>query len=318
MGWSVNYLRGVCLSHIWRTGDYEFSYPGKKNGLGKNKVGPYGRLSMENAAYDDSFVINLLQTTWRSYFTPGTMTTIDECRINANQNKDDNPQLSYNSTKPDKWAVEVITLHDTESKYLYGFIPTKTETPFDAAIELASLLKQTGQPHHITFDSRFVNLAQIEKLEEMGLYGTGCCRTKFNPTSLWKYLIYGLPKYNSSIARQGVIVGATYNRKSQVNILTNWFKVREARKKGECLVEDRNRILNTYDDNKRSCDQFNLMVSTYHFTHKHESIESAKLVGYIEWGIQNAFICYKDNVKNPLSHQHFLLSISKSLLLKVY
>jgi len=300
---------------LWKTKGNTRHYVGSERGLGRNQW----RTLNHNLQYDLEVLLKLLQDSWQSTIIPGTMVTIDECRINAQQDSAmKSKKLSYNSGKPSKWAWEVISLHDTTTQFMYSIIPSKKHKPFQSAILLSEQLKSTNRKHHITWDSRFTSIDQVDKLRELGFYFTLHSRSNDKPTHLWKQLSHGLRDNNSAFAKRKKdnVISVVYNKNSKLYILSNFFTVAEARESGKTSYKNRELILNQYDDTKQAADQFNLMVAKFHTNHTHQRFEMNILIGLLEWGIQNAYICYCNNTTVELSHNDFIRSLSSAILLE--
>jgi len=302
------------IADLWRTTDYVFYYVGRENGIARDTW----QWLINNLQFNEQSLAEQLQDIWQSYLIPGMFVTIDEGRINANQLKAlEEGHITYNKGKPIKWGIEAYTLHDTETRYLYAFIPSKAMTPFQGAIELTDVLKRSRKEHHITADSRFINIDQVQAIKDCGYHITGCCKSNNKPSILWKKLEVDLGRWRSHFAKKDSIVAVTYARKkTNINLLTSWFSLKQSRNKTNYVwsAKTRTPILDHYDATKRAADQFNGMVSAYHFNHAHTEMKSAILVGWLEWGLLNAYICYQWNVADPLRHSEFLLSISEALL----
>jgi hypothetical protein len=179
---------------------------------------------------------------------------------------------------------------------------------------LISLAECSPKKHttHITANKHFGNIEQAEKLTEKGLFFTLNCKANSKPTILWKRgLARGLPKFWSRFAHKGLLIAAAFHSKGKLHFLSNFFQVVETPNSDGA---ERGKMIQHYDNTKRGRDQFNQLVANFHNPHPHKQGKHSLLHGWIEWGLTNGFILYKLNIKQPLTHRHYLQYLSAYLL----
>lgn len=281
-------------------------YDGKEQKLGWKRW----RFINSHLNWNIAKVHEMLCKAFQSHLNLGTFADVDEARIPCGNGQC--PFRSYNPQKPDKWAMESLTLSDS-SKYLRDFTnPTEEAAPtaFQWLLKCGELLKRRGIKHHITADKRFSNLEQAEKLKEMEVGFTICCKVT-NPTFLFRDgLAQDLPKWRVHMATKGGLVAESYHQKRKLNLLTSWFTVKEHHGSKR---EERLPILQHYDDTKRWTDQFDQLVSSYHFDHSHSDWKITLLLGWFEWARTNAFILYGLVYGDHMTHRYFLFQCAHAL-----
>lgn len=293
---------------LWRVEGVLIEYPGKGGKLGVKKWG----IIHSHLSFETSVVHGMLCKAFQMHLTLGTLLCVDEARIPCRHKGC--PHLSYNKEKPAKWALECLTLNDG-SRYLYAFTdPTADNkpTPYQWLIQCGTLVQGMGRVHHITADSRFGSVAQAEALQEMKVHCTLCCKTNA-PTYLFSQcLALDLPQWRVHMAERDGIVAATYHQKKKLNLVSTWFKVEE--KKGATRKE-RLPILKHYDDTKRWTDQFDQLVSYYHFNHPHSDWKVTLLLGWFAFAHTNAYILYGKVYGDQLDHYDFLMECAEACLI---
>jgi hypothetical protein len=150
---------------LWAKSGITINYPNKQNGLSKKRW----EWINANMEYDEEFIHTLFTKSWQSAVSPGTFVTCDEARIASHPA--DEERLSFNKDKPERWALECHTLHDTSSHYLLNMDRPKQYSPFESLIELPKCLPG-GKVYHITADKAFGNINQAELLRQQGLLFT--------------------------------------------------------------------------------------------------------------------------------------------------
>lgn len=291
-----------------RTG-FQFSYPGKENALSEHRY----TLLIANLNFNVEHLRDLLCGAYKRHCTPGTNICIDETRIKSKHLVSSFDLLSFNPQKPLRWAIELITINDVLSKYLLHFFLPKEKTQHEALREVADVVKYSKIKHHLTSDSHFSSYPQAKILQDQNLFFTLGCSSNSKPRELWEALGEGLPHYRSRFAQKEDILAATFHRKAKVNILTNFWKVVEQEYSNG---KERKQVLDYYDNTKRGTDQFNRVAASYHYDHPHKDIQHNLLFGIFELTLTNAYILYKSQVPNPLSHKLFLIDVAREFLCK--
>lgn len=284
-------------------------YPGKENALSRNRW----EWINSHLEYQEKPLQDLLINTWQYHLHPGTLMTADETRIHSR--KRDFERHNFNKWKPDKWAYESHSLHDTTTNYLYNYDLPKEYTAFQALDKLTDCLvtkKGKQKRHHVTADKHFSNVPQAELLINKGLMVTLNCQGGTKPKKLWEGgLSRGLPKGISRFARKGKLIAGAFHSKAKLHIVSNYFKAREIGKSG---FHERRKLLQHYDDTKRGADKFNYLVKRFHNAHAHPDPARTILNGWIEWALTNGYILYKYNTAKPLTHRKYLWQIALYLL----
>lgn len=292
---------------LWRRKGISINYPGQEFKMGYKRW----RLIHANLKWDIDEVHGMLRHAFQSHLNPGTCLCVDEARIPCKHKGC--PCLSYNPSKPAKWALEGLTLSDS-TKYLWDFTNPATLsplTPFQWLLACGQLLQQRGIAHHITADKRFSNLQQGEKLLKMKIRCTLCCKPT-SPTFLFRdALAMELPQWRVHMASMGDVIAATYHQKKKLNLVSTWFAVHEEPGAGRA---GRVPLLDHYDTTKRWTDQFDQLVASYHYDHPHADWKITLLLGWFEWAHTNAFILRNLSVGNDISHRDFLLQCAEALL----
>jgi len=282
-------------------------YPGKVGKLGLKKwASIHSHLS-----FDASVVHGMLNTVFQKHLTLGTLCCVDEARIPCKHKTC--PHLSYNKGKPTKWALESLTLNDS-SCYLYAFTdPTADNkpTPYEWLIQCGAMVAKLGRVHHITADSRFGSVAQAQALQEMKVHCTLCCKTTAPAYLFRDCLSQDLPQWRVHMAERGGVVAATYHQKAKLNLVSTWFRLEE---KKHATRGDRLTMLNHYDDTKRWTDQFDQLVTSYHFNHPHKDWRITLLLGWFAFAHTNAYILYGRVRGNAMDHYDFLTSCAEQCL----
>lgn len=292
---------------LFRTEGITINFDNKSQSLGRDRwVWINSHLE-----FDDKIVHSILTETWQSRLTPGTYLTCDESRMQAHPR--DESLLSFNKDKPERWAFESHTLHDTATSYLLNFDLPKSQTAFQALVTLPSYLAHKDK-HHITADKHFSNLDQLWKLAEQGFCCTLNCKKNAQPGDLWKKgLEVGLPQHRSRWAEMDGVTAACFYNRGVLHLLSNFLIVNDG---GKSSAAERRIFLEHYDNTKRAADQFNNYVSKFHNHHSHAQQSHSFLNGLLEWGLTNGYILYKYNTSKPLSHRKYLYQISQYLLNK--
>jgi hypothetical protein len=263
-------------------------------------------------SYNSAELQKLLLAAWQTLLIPGEFMTLDETRIPTHSRNIEG--LSFNRNKPSKWALESHALNDVETAFLYNFDLPGQYSAFEALDKLTDCIGNQRLRRHVTADSHFGNITQLNLLTKKKLYGTFNCRANTKPSLLWKAgLGKGLPKWRSRFAKQGNVVAATFHSKAKLNILSSWFKVEEGE---QSTGADRGVLLQHYDRTKRATDLFNHVVASYHYKHPHKDRSMTQLIGWIEWSLANGFLLHKHNEAKPLLHRKYLEKISEYLLYK--
>jgi len=246
---------------------------------------------------------------FQHHLIPGTFVSCDESRISSHDYFCG--LLSFNSDKPARWALEFLTLNDS-SRYLYDFTLPKEMSARNGLIYFAKRLSTLGKRFHITADKRFSNLEQAQKLHDLKIQCTLACNRRSKPQYLFSEgLARGLPHLHTRMAKSNKFVAACYHRAKHICLISSWFSLENL---PIASAKARAPLLKHYDDTKRYTDQFNQLVSKYHFHHRHNDIKNTILIGLFEFALTNAYIIYINNVQTPISHREFLLSVAKSLL----
>jgi Transposase IS4 len=166
-----------------------------------------------NLVYDLKAIYDVLLANFQRHMCPGYYVTIDEIRIPSRHY--DCEEKKYNPKKPDVWAIESKSLHDS-SKYLLHFIyplGDNIPTPKESVILFSKYLKSTRRNHHITLDSNFLSAEDIPLLDDngddMGFELTISCM-KNRPSKIWKELQKDLPRgYTRVISNDDVVASCT-------------------------------------------------------------------------------------------------------------
>jgi len=137
--------------------------------------------------------------------------------------------------------------------------------------------------HHITADSGYGSISLAHSLDNLGFYCTLNCRKNTAPTKLWDNLQQDLPKWHSRFAKKERLVVGVYHRKKYLNMVTNFFSLKESLKVPG--GKERKKVLKNYDDTKRAADQFNRLWTNFHCDHGHKKLDQAILIGWLEWGL---------------------------------
>jgi hypothetical protein len=298
---------------LWREQGITIDYPGKEGKIGvKTWVLIHSHLSFES-----SKLHGILRQTFQRHLSPGTLMCVDEARIPC-KNKAC-PFLSYNKSKPTKWAIESLTLSDS-SRYLYDFTDPSADdkpTPYQWLIICGQRVRKLGGKRHLTADKRFSSLGQALKLKAIGVDSTLCCKANA-PTFLFQEcLITNLPQWRVHVAEKDGVIAATYHQKKKLNLVSTWFTVTE--KKKVATREERKPILTHYDDTKRWTDQFDQLFEGFHYDHPHQDYKITMLLGWWGWAHTNAYILYRMVRGDEMDHYHFLLECARQLLTtKIY
>jgi hypothetical protein len=291
---------------LWATGNKAIHYPFKQRSLPRNRW----MWITANLRFDPGTLRDLLTTAWKACTRPGTYLTVDESRIPSHHLS--SGKITYNKSKPEIWAAESVTIHDKTTSILLDFTLPK-ELPKPAALlMLVNRLPPTNRPRHITADSGFGSYGLCCAMVYKGLYGTFNCQSNTTPTELWQALTTGLPQWRSRWATKETLVAAGYYRNARLHIITNAYSVTEG--SARVKAQDRNILLEHYDETKRSADQFNHVWSNFHCRHPHKKFLPSLAIGWIEWGLTNAYLAYKAFHPNELSHEKFLWELSAAFL----
>jgi hypothetical protein len=293
---------------MWAKKPYSLLYPGKEHRLGKNK---FFQISA-NLNFDHSVVYELLVKTFQRYMEPGTFVCVDEARIPC---KDNNcPFLTYNPSKPHKWAIECLTL-SLNNKYLWWFTNPACDTkptPFQWLINCGTRLSlyKPKNVYHITADTRFSSVDQAIALRSLGIHCTLCCKS-VSPKEICQVLGADLQQWRVHLACKDRLVVGSYKQKKTLNLVSSWFKVEE---KVSATREDRLPLLNHYDNTKRMTDQFDQLASSYAFNHRHSHFMITLLLGWFVWARTNAFIIYDTLRPGEFKHVEFVTECGRSYL----
>ncbi|GAM18133.1 hypothetical protein SAMD00019534_013080 [Acytostelium subglobosum LB1] len=295
---------------LFSHGEYSYTYPGKGEAMGKDRfsvIHPHLTINLEKMR-------SILETNFLHHLSPGTFLTIDESRIKAKPTM--HAGLSYNKEKPEKWAFEINTIGDTDTRYLLGMMPSKEATGEIALAQLIEKMPLDKDKHyHLTADSKFSNFAQLKRLKLIGIEATLCIKKGRLPSEVYKVGIANcLPPGLSRFATQEGIIAAAYHNKKIIQLATTFFDVQESPERR--LQSERQDILDLYDDTKRGLDQFNQLATYFWHDHPHSSQQQSQQLGYISYALTNSYIMYTRNVKDPMSHRNYVKSIAKSLLVK--
>jgi hypothetical protein len=292
---------------LWRQKGICIDYPGKEHGIGVKRW----PILHSHLSLNPSELHGILRKAFQHHLIPGTLLCVDEARI-ACKNKGC-PYLSYNKQKRDKWAIESLALSDS-SRYLYDFTdPTADDKPtaFQWLIICGKALAGQGKEYHLTSDKRFSSLAQAQKLQELGIDCTLCCKAN-SPTYLFKDCLgENLKQYNVHIAESDGIIAATYYQKKKLNLVSTWFTVKEKKK---ATREDRLPMLTHYDDTKRWTDQFDQLFAGYHYNHPHDDWKITLVLGWFGFAHTNAYILFGKVRGKVMDHYDFLMDVAKGYL----
>lgn len=245
------------IDMMWSTGDFSVEFPGKAHQLPKNHY--YAIAS--GLDYDPSTLHSMLRESFQAALVPGYFVCIDEIRIPATHYAC--PYKKYNNKKPDVWAIESKSLHDS-SRYLFDFInpvQEKVPTPGESFFTMLQSLKQTKRNHHVTADSNFISALDIPKVTKLGFECTVSCKSD-RPSILWKEgLGKGIPVSYSRVASSPAFTAVCTHNKGKVNLATTLYLVKD--QKNLYKPENRRLILDKYDETKGYADQFGQLVKTY-------------------------------------------------------
>lgn len=249
--------------------------------------------------------------TFQHHMQPGYWTVIDEIRIPSRHY--DCPVKVYNNKKPDVWAIESKSLHDSSSYLLHFIYPLAEEkpTPKESVHIFIDYLKTTTRNHHVTCDSNFLSAEDISPLTTKSLKFTVSCKSN-RPSELWSQALQvGLPQgYTRVVVGAGMVCACTKNN-GLVNLASTYFTVED--NKTLYSSEMRRDVLSLYDETKGYADNFGHLVKAYYPDVKFRNYELTLLVGWMIYATTNAYILY--NLRGgELSHREFQYAIASNLM----
>lgn len=296
---------GRSIRQFFATGDHLIQYPGRQHSLGRSRFLFIGN----HLYYSIPTIHQLLQASFSRHLLPGTHVCVDEIRVKCKNRSC--PDLKFNTSKADRWAMEFISLHDL-SGYLLAFTPPHcTETPFEALISLSRQISSTGRVHHVVADTRFSNVKQAKALLRMGLRCTLACQ-KDRPQYLFQQgLGRDIAQGRTEVASKGELVAATTKSNKAVNIISTNFTLSE---QAQASAKERRALLTLYDETKRPADHFQQLYAAFHFDHRHQRWEANLLTAWFEYAVTNAYIIHKLMSSSPLTHEKFVEDLGISLL----
>ena len=208
---------------LWNTGPRRPTYPFREYFLGENV---WFSLSAVLEHWDITYLHDALNSNFHKHLFPGGSLAVDEIRVRCWHM--DCPFKVWDTRKPDKFAIQSRSLHDSSGYLLHFTDPSAipVTTAFEALREFANYLTQFDPPRHITADRLFGSVDQAEAIH-LPVWFTICCKRNA-PTFLWKDGLQRLvKKRDTEVAlKDGFIAACTYSRR-KVNILTNSFVVEE-------------------------------------------------------------------------------------------
>lgn len=297
----------ISIEDFWCTQMFVINFKGKEN------------IIPREAYYDVTTTMKLdltllhqqLVQTFKEHLLPGFNVCIDEIRIPARHFDCD--LKKYNLKKPDVWAIESKSLHDSSS-YLLDFVnplDSPQKTPKEVVETFAGWLLTTGRKHHIVVDSNFLSALDVELFENKGLWMTAGCKSD-RPSFLWKdTLAKNLPAGYTRMAKKGNVVAACTKNQGILKLASNYFSVDDNKQKYH--PEDRRMIMKIYDANKSFADNFGHLVKAYWPDLKFRNWEMTLLVGWFMYSCTNSYILYKLR-GGAESHRQFIFQIAAHLI----
>lgn len=293
---------------LWNTGPRRPTYPFRRHYLGKNS---WFSLSSVLDTWNIGVIHEALNSNFHLHLLPGGSLAVDEIRVRCWHM--DCPLKVWDSRKPDKFAIQSRSLHDS-SGYLLRFTDPSAipvTTAFEALREFANYLKQFDPPRHVTADRLFGSVSQAEAINSP-VWFTLCCKRNA-PSFLWKDGLHRLvQKGDTEVAlKDGFIAACTHSRR-KVNILTNSFVVEENPEASSPI--GRSEVLRHYRATKHYADNFSKLASAYGCKHRFESWKVTLLVGWMNWSVTNAYILHRISQHEPTTHKDALIDLAESLL----
>ena len=264
-----------------------------------------------NLDIDLKSVYDLLIGSFQAHMCPGYWTAIDEIRIPSRHY--DCTIKKYNLKKPDVWAIESKSLHDSTSYLLHFIYPLSdpVPTPKQSVAIFVEYLQKSGRNHHVTCDSNFLAADDIPLLSTKSLKFTVSCQ-KNRPSEIWsKGLQVGLAQsYTRVVSGENMVCACTLNN-GFVNLASTYFTVED----NQVLYssEYRRDVLSLYDETKGYADNFGHLVMSYFPDIKFRNFRMQLLVGWLVYATTNAYILYTRQ-SDVLTHRAFQSQIAADLM----
>jgi len=264
-----------------------------------------------NLDIDLKSVYDLLIGSFQAHMCPGYWTEIDEIRIPSRHY--DCTIKKYNLKKPDVWAIESKSLHDSTSYLLHFIYPLSdpVPTPKQSVAIFVEYLQKSGRNHHVTCDSNFLAADDIPLLSTKSLKFTVSCQ-KNRPSEIWsKGLQVGLAQsYTRVVSGENMVCACTLNN-GFVNLASTYFTVED----NQVLYssEYRRDLLSLYDETKGYADNFGHLVMSYFPDIKFRNFRMQLLVGWLVYATTNAYILYTRQ-SDVLTHRAFQSQIAADLM----
>jgi hypothetical protein len=257
-------------------------------------------------------IATIIAENFRKHRYPGPSLTVDETRIPFDGRYEG---IIWTPNKPARYALEHYSIRDNNG-YMYYFIPRlagEKITAANAVLRMASVLPDVGKngpSHLIVAASRFGTISTAMKLKEMNLFFIFAA-SKVHPVYIFKRGLHKKLRKGETVAAQkgDLLAISTFSRK-RVNLFTNYYTVGDS-KNYKC-----GRVLEDYDINKHSVDDFNRLLALYAYGHRHMKWTSAFFDGLVKMVITNAFFIYKEIVSSKVSYREFLECLIEELVMR--
>lgn len=188
-----------------------------------------------------------------------------------------------------------------------------------------NLLTHRIAPYHLVFDNFFTGLPLLEKLSEMGLYGTGTIRsnrTKKCPINLVAMKKIKRGSYESYVSDSGILV-CVWKDNSTVTIASNNVGVEPIIAAKRWSVSDKRsiripqpKIIHLYNQNMGGVDRMDQNVSQYRISIRGKKWYSCIVLYCIDLAVQNAWQLHKLHTEKPMDLLAFRRHIATYYLQK--
>lgn len=276
--------------------------------------------------------LDFLNKKFMEHYIPGENLSIDESTVAF---KGKISFLAYNPKKPTKWGLRVYVLADSESSYIYSFVPyygkittdnlIRPDLPFTSRIvlELYKNLQNSipeAKGYHIFTDRFYTSPTLAEELLKVGCFLTGTIMTNRK----------GLP---ATIKKPKLVVGQKIAYRRNKCLVLGWRDKRvvtmlstkhssasqstRRRRRGTDEI-DKPTIILDYNRNMGGVDVADQYATSYCFLRKSLKWWRKLFFWGLETSIVNSYIIYnnyaaKENIKK-ITHKKFREELLMALI----